>query len=252
MRSARYLLLCTLCFSFAASTSNAHAAQKPKDADCLTCHGDSTLSADENGKPASLYVDQNQLKHSIHGKMLGCVDCHKDVTSLVHDKPPAKILCATCHAAAQDAYARSMHAKPMGAAPAAATCVDCHGPEHGILAPGHPQSPVNHVNIPVTCGRCHGQKFLMESNGVSAQPFISYQTSVHGRAVANGSMQAAVCTDCHGAHEILPANQARSPIYKFNVPATCGKCHSEIADTFNASMHGQAHGARQCAGSGLH
>ena len=230
-----------------ASATHARATQKLKDADCLTCHGDRSLTNVENGKTISLFVDQNQLKHSIHGKMLGCVDCHKDVKNLVHDKPPAKIACGDCHTAAQDAFAHSMHAKPVGNGPAAATCIDCHGPEHGVLAPGHPDSPVNHANVPATCGRCHGQKFLMEKNGVSAQPFISYQTSVHGQAVANGSLKAAVCTDCHGAHQILSANQAASPIYKFNVPATCGKCHSEISDTFNASIHGQAlaHGNAQ-------
>ena len=240
MKTARWLLLCTTSIFLVASSTGAPAAQKLKDADCLACHGDHTLTADEDGKTVSLFVDQNQLKHSIHGRVLGCVDCHKDVKSLAHDKPPARVECAGCHAAAQDAWARSTHARPAGNLPDAATCIDCHGSPHSILAPGHPQSPVNHANIPVTCGRCHGQKFLMESNGVSAQPFISYQSSVHGRAVANGSMQAAVCTDCHGDHEILPANQARSPIYKFNVPATCGKCHTDIADTFNASIHGQA------------
>jgi cytochrome b subunit of formate dehydrogenase len=240
VKPVRFLLLCTLCFSFVAGNSNARAAQKRKDADCLACHSNPSLTKQEDGKTVSLFIDQNQLKHSIHGKMLGCVDCHKDQNSPTHDKPPAKVACADCHAAAQQAYAHSMHAKPAGNAPAAATCVDCHGPPHGILAPGHPKSPVNHANIPATCGRCHGQKFLMESHGESTQPFISYQASVHGRAVANGSLKAAVCTDCHGDHEILSANQAASPIYKFNVPATCGKCHSEITDTFNASIHGQA------------
>ena len=80
----------------------------------------------------------------------------------------------------------------------------------------------------------------MESNGVSAQPFISYQDSVHGRATTKGSTEAAVCTDCHGSHEIIPPNEAKSPIYKLNVPATCGKCHNEITQTFNESIHGQA------------
>jgi len=80
----------------------------------------------------------------------------------------------------------------------------------------------------------------MESNGQSTQPFISYQDSVHGRATENGSTKAAVCTDCHSAHEILPANNAKSQIYKFNVPATCGKCHTDIEKTFNQSIHGQA------------
>ena len=238
MKFARFLLLCNLAFLSVASTADAHAAQKRKDAECLACHSNPSMTRQDNGKTVSLYIDQNQLKHSIHGKVLACVDCHKDQQS--HDKSAPKAACANCHAAAQNAYAHSMHAKPTGTTAAAATCVDCHGPPHGILAPGHPKSPVNHANIPTTCGRCHGQKFLMESNGVSAQPFISYQTSVHGRAVANGSLKAAVCTDCHGDHEILPANQAGSPIYKFNVPSTCGKCHSDIADTFNASIHGQA------------
>ena len=108
-----------------------------------------------------------------------------------------------------------------------------------MLAADDPHSPVSHVNIPVTCGRCHGQKFLMESNGESAQPFLSYQESVHGRAVENGSAKAAVCTDCHGSHLVLPANDQQSPIYKFNVPATCGKCHAAIQQTFMASIHGQ-------------
>ena len=240
MNIVRCFLFGTFSFASVAQLPNAHAAQKLKDDNCLTCHGDKTLSTEQNGKSISLYVDKNQFKRSIHGSMLACVDCHNDVKSLVHDKTPAKVACANCHAAAQSAYALSIHAKPAGTSPVAATCVDCHGPAHGILAPGHPQSPVNHSNVPATCGQCHGQKFLMESNGVSAQPFISYQSSVHGRAVANGSMKAAVCTDCHGDHEILPANQAASPIYKFNVPATCGKCHIDVANTYNVSIHGQA------------
>jgi cytochrome b subunit of formate dehydrogenase len=221
--------------------ANAHAAQKLKDADCLACHSDSSLTTDANGKPVSLFVDQNKFKHSIHGSMFSCVDCHKDVKSLGHEKPPEKITCAQCHADAQQAYAHSTHATD--GAPgksAAATCEDCHGKAHEILAAGDAASPVSHANIPATCGRCHGQKFLMESNGMSAQPFYSYQQSVHGRAVANGSQQAAVCTDCHGAHEIQPANQPQSPISKSNVPNTCGKCHVEVANTFNQSIHGQA------------
>jgi cytochrome b subunit of formate dehydrogenase/nitrate/TMAO reductase-like tetraheme cytochrome c subunit len=80
----------------------------------------------------------------------------------------------------------------------------------------------------------------MESNGGSSQVFVAYQDSVHGRAVKNGSQTAAVCTDCHGSHEILPANDARSPINKFNVPATCGKCHADVQSVYAQSIHGQA------------
>ena len=216
-------------------------AQKLKDADCLTCHGDSSLTTDENGKTVSLFVDQSRLKHGIHGSMFTCVDCHRDVKSLAHDKPPEKISCAQCHADEVTAATHSIHAQPSRAGKnPAASCQDCHGDVHAIVTADDPKSPVNHANIPATCGQCHGQKFLMEQNGESAQPFISYQSSVHGRAVENGSKKAAVCTDCHGTHEILAATDPRSPINNFKVASTCGKCHAVAANTFNASIHGQA------------
>jgi hypothetical protein len=181
------------------------------------------------------------MKVSVHGSMFSCVDCHKDIKSSPHENTPAKITCAQCHADAQAAYSHSYHAsakRPDGSTPAA--CVDCHGDAHTILPASDPKSPIYHSNIPATCGTCHGQKFLMESTGNSSQPFVSYQESVHGRAVESGSLTAAVCTDCHGAHDILPANDAKSLINKFNVPQTCGKCHSQIQTVFMRSIHGQA------------
>ena len=241
MDIARRLIAPSFVFFIAVWATTALPAQKLKDSDCLTCHGGSTLTTEENGKAVSLYVDQNKFKHSVHGRMFHCVDCHTDVKSLAHDTPPAKITCAQCHADAQAAYAHSVHTQARGSGTnPAATCEDCHGSAHEIVGPGGPNSPVYHANIPATCGRCHGQKFLMESNGESAQAFVSYQASVHGRAIANGSQNAAVCTDCHGAHEILPASDVKSPISKFAVAATCGRCHGEVSNTFTASIHGQA------------
>jgi cytochrome b subunit of formate dehydrogenase len=238
--SSRNILSQTLALSLFFSFCAARAEQKLEDKDCLACHSDALLTKEVNGRAACPYVDESKLKQSIHGGMFACVDCHKDVKSLVHETTPKKVTCAECHAEAQQAYAHSLHstAKP-GAAPAA-NCQDCHGGAHEILAAADAKSPVNHDNIPVTCGRCHGQKFLMESNGQSGQTFVSYQQSVHGLAIEKGSKKAAVCTDCHGAHEILPANDAKSPIYKFNVPATCGKCHGAVQQTFVESIHGQA------------
>ena len=76
------------------------AAQKPKDADCLACHSDATLSKDVNGKKVSLYVDPVKMKGSIHGAMFSCVDCHKDVKESPHTAEPKKITCVEdCHTA---------------------------------------------------------------------------------------------------------------------------------------------------------
>jgi cytochrome b subunit of formate dehydrogenase len=223
-------------------TSLARAQHKPKDAECLACHADPTLTTtDASGKTVSLTVDAEKLKQSIHGGMFSCVDCHKDVKSSPHEATPAKITCAQCHADQQAAYKHSFHAtakKPDGSP--AATCVDCHGDAHTILPAADPKSPVSHSNIPATCGSCHGQKLLMQSTGGSSQVFVAYQDSVHGRAVKNGSQTAAVCTDCHGSHQILPANDARSLVNKFNVPATCGKCHADVQSVYMQSIHGHA------------
>ena len=239
MTSARKTLAQTLAISLLVCAGAARAEHKLQDKDCLACHSDSTLTTEVNGKQVSLYVDESKLKHSIHGDLFACVDCHKDVKGLAHDTAPRKVRCAECHTDAQEAYSHSLHASTYRAGGPGANCQDCHGGAHEVLAAADAKSPANHANIPVTCGRCHGQKFLMESTGESAQPFISYQDSVHGRAVENGSTKAAVCTDCHGTHEILPANNPKSPIYKFNVPATCGKCHSAVENTFMQSIHGQ-------------
>src|SRR5690348_796786 len=205
------------------ATSGSH-PKKPSNEECLACHGDATLSKEVNGKPFSLFVNPDKFKDSIHGGMFACVDCHTDLKSAPHDGTPAKVSCATCHADQQAAYDRSFHAKAIKDGDGqAATCTDCHGSPHELLPASDPKSRVNHANIPATCGTCHGQKFVMEASGHSAQPFVSYEESVHGKAVAAGSDKAAVCTDCHGSHEILAASDPKSSIFKFNVPLTCAK-----------------------------
>jgi cytochrome b subunit of formate dehydrogenase len=214
---------------------------KPTNEECLACHGDPTMTKDVGGKSVSISVNPDAFKASIHGGMFACVDCHTDVKTSPHENTPAKISCATCHADQQAAYERSYHAKAIRAGDVqAATCVSCHGSPHELLPAGDTKSRVSHANIPATCGSCHGQKYVMEASGHSAKPFSSYLQSVHGKAVAAGSEKAAVCTDCHGAHEILAATDEHSSIFRFNVPATCAKCHESVKQEFMQSIHGQA------------
>jgi formate-dependent nitrite reductase cytochrome c552 subunit len=137
----------------AAAQAGARQPAKSKDADCLACHGDSTLSKDENGKSRSLFIDKNKLGHSIHGSMFACVDCHTDVKGPAHETTPKKVECASCHADAQQAFSHSLHARASQQGKVGATCQDCHGDAHAILPAGDPASPVAHKNIPQTCGR---------------------------------------------------------------------------------------------------
>ena len=215
--------------------------RKPTVEECLACHGDATLTRGGKGKSVSLHVDPQAFRDSIHGSMFTCVDCHTDVKSAAHAAAPKKIACAACHADQQAAYDRSFHGKAVqGGDARAANCVDCHGSPHELLPAGDPKSRVHHANIPATCGSCHSQQFVMENSGLSPQLVASYQQSVHGHAVAAGSEKAAVCTDCHGAHEILDAKDSKSPVFKFNVAFTCGKCHDSIAKEYQQSIHGTA------------
>jgi cytochrome b subunit of formate dehydrogenase len=215
--------------------------QKPTAEECLACHGDSSLSHEVNGKTVSLYVNPQAFKDSIHGSIFTCVDCHSDIKTAAHETTPQKVSCATCHGDEEAAYDRSFHGVAVKEGNTrAATCIDCHGSPHELLPASDPKSRVHHSNIPATCGSCHSQKFVMEDGGQSAQMVASYEQSVHGHAVAAGSEKAAVCTDCHGAHDILDAKDSKSPIFKFNVPQTCGKCHDSISKEFLQSIHGQA------------
>src|SRR5690348_14423345 len=138
-------------------------AQKLSNADCLACHGDNTLSKEENGKQVSLYVDDKKFQRSVHSAF-GCTDCHSDVKAVPHEAAPSKPACATCHADQQAAYDTGFHAAALKKGDTrAARCVDCHGSPHEIVPVADPASRVHRTTIPATCGSCHGQKFVMEA-----------------------------------------------------------------------------------------
>jgi cytochrome b subunit of formate dehydrogenase len=215
---------------------------------CTTCH----VGVKEYPHPKPMKMpdcaschDQEvaQVPQSVHG-VLGkeaCASCH----GKTHEEQQAdKVVpqqCATCHDDAVHGYEQSAHAVALkNGNKQAPICLSCHGNPHQILGADDPKSPVHHNNVPATCATCHSKKPIMESAGFTTQQFYSYQQSVHGQAVANGSSKAAVCTDCHGAHQILPASDAKSSIFKFNIPLTCAKCHKPVETEFMRSIHGQA------------
>ncbi len=217
-------------------------AQALATAECLGCHQDPTMTKDVNGKAVPINVDPKKFEASVHGS-LSCTDCHADIKAVPHEPAPKPVACKTCHADQMSAWQSSKHGVAVKKGETfAAHCVDCHngGDAHSILPSSDPNAPTSHKNIAQTCGRCHGQKFVMEKAGLSNQMFVSYEASVHGRAVARGSQKAAVCTDCHDYHAILGANNPQSAIFKFNVPRTCGKCHANVTTQFVTSVHGAA------------
>lgn len=234
----RNILFVSLLILVAATAS----AQMTND-ECLGCHSDPTATKDlGNGKTKSVHVDDKAFGGSVHGP-LSCTDCHSDITTYPHEPAPQPVDCATCHSDMAGLWKTSRHAKAFLAGNRkAAGCLSCHGGNaHKIVPKTDPKSPVAHQNIPQTCGSCHGQKLVMDSGGLSTTPAFSYHESVHGKAVAaDGKSKAAVCTDCHNAHDILGANEEKSSIFKFNIPQTCGKCHGEVSKVYMTSVHGKA------------
>ena len=238
----RGLAVACVLLAWAGQATRAWAGQKMTDVECLACHADASLTKEVNGKQVSLDVKQDRFKASAHG-VLGCTACHEDIKAFPHEPAPAKPNCANCHAEQDSEYKHSFHAQAKkNGDTQAASCLDCHGGPHELLPGTDPKSRVHRTNVPATCGTCHGQKFVMEKSGHSAQPFYAYEESVHGKSIAKegDASKAAVCTDCHGAHQILSAGDPKSSIFKFNVPFTCAKCHDKTREEFMASIHGQA------------
>lgn len=168
---------------------------------------------------------------------LDCQGCHAPGKTLPY------LGGAKFHAEPHAAYDRGFHARGIQGGMKAATCIDCHtrnGDLTTILPARDPGSTINRSNIAGTCGRCHGDKSVLAGSGISDRPFLSYRESVHAKALAQGNVSAAVCTDCHRSHDILSAADPQSPIAKVNIPATCSKCHSSESAEFMQSVHGQA------------
>ena len=235
------VVLCLWAATLAAAPEKSPPAATNED--CLTCHEDPAAKR-ANGTP--VFVEKGKFSASVHGEAgLGCVDCHTDLAKTKDFPHPEKLApaqCSGCHDDAVSAYSAGVHAqaRQKSTGSQAATCVSCHGDPHSIVPRTNPASPISHTALPKTCGRCHGVKFVMEPAGYDVNPFFNYQESVHGRAVAQGSQKAAVCTDCHNAHDVRSGKDPKSTIFKFNVPATCGKCHAEQTKQFVASVHGKA------------
>ena len=219
---------------------------------CLSCHSDNSMASMQMKIPGfyglvgggrdtlSLQVNKAALNGSVH-EGFGCQDCHSDVRTIPHADSLAPVDCGTCHGDVATDLTAGVHAKTGRAAPYTPLCINCHG-AHQIRTAADPQSSTYPDNLPSTCGACHRQTGLMQSLGVLIlDPVKSYLQSVHWEAInSQPALHAATCTDCHGVHKILPPQNPQSPIFKANVPRTCGKCHGQIEDRYDRGIHGQS------------
>ncbi|MCL4516918.1 MAG: cytochrome c3 family protein [Firmicutes bacterium] len=138
-------------------------------------------------------------------------------------------------------------------------CSGCHGGNPAAADMGEAMSQAagfrgkpGHQEIPAFCARCHADPKLMRQYGIPTDQFAQYQVSVHGRRLAEKQdANVAVCTSCHGTHDIKAKTDPSSSVYRTNVPKTCARCHgnatlmarygrkSDQYEKYLGSVHGQ-------------
>jgi cytochrome b subunit of formate dehydrogenase len=193
---------------------------KPAPVNCRRCH-DSQMSA---------------FVQSIHSQIgFSCTDCHSDIHRLLQAKIDQKLIyqtCTNCHDGS--AYAASIHGSAGLAGNADVPgCTDCHGIDrshHDIRAPKGEESKRFHTDA---CAECHADKKKMERNKVDPLATKTYYEGIHGEIEALGYPNlVAGCSDCHGAHNVLPTKDPKSTLSKNNRVKTCGKCHHDANPRF--------------------
>jgi DnaJ-class molecular chaperone len=236
----------------------AQARAGPRPVTCTSCHGThrieraSALSIDAC---AGCHASEVRLyKTSVHGRSrqggdteaATCRSCHGPAHMVKDKADPASPVyhlnlprtCAQCHADAALAkrhnirvgnvyqlYMDSIHGRAVTRSGllVSANCSDCHG-SHGIRPRTDPASRVFRANIPATCGSCHA--------GIQKV----YAESIHGRTAGAGGEPAAVCTDCHSAHQI---RRVEATPWQLDVIRECGTCHQSELRTYRETFHGK-------------
>ena len=156
-----------------------------------------------------------------------CVDCHgahgvhpagDPRSSVSRENVPDT--CAKCHEGVKETYNTSIHGKLFAEGDERApVCTDCHT-AHSITRADTPGFMLDVIN---ECGQCHDSP---DRNGDRLGTYYkSYRSSYHGQITQLGSTRGARCSDCHGAHDILPLDDPNSKVSKANLVATCGTCH---------------------------
>jgi cytochrome b subunit of formate dehydrogenase len=216
-----------------ASCHDTHGTHKPHLSPrvaqaCVTCH-----EKEHNEFAGSTH---EQLLESGDINCLSCHSAHKDEEELSRFDAG----CGTCHSDVEQVYRGSVHrfGRLRGSA-VSATCADCHRGHH-TLAADDPVSRIHHSNVPRLCGQCHADEAVITSDFVRLPiTHPNYLECVHGKGWIEGR-DTAVCTDCHGTHDIRTGQDPNSSINHFRIAQTCSQCHEDEARAYSNSIHGKA------------
>ena len=134
--------------------------------------------------------------------------------------------CGNCHKGIYDQYITSDHAyteeRPGKEFP---TCVRCHSAH--VISSVTQDKFMNEVTT--QCGSCHEE---------TAKTFLN---TYHGKAYQLGSFVSARCSDCHGSHNVLKADNPASMVNEANLVKTCGACHAGANKRFTGYLSHATH-----------
>ena len=171
-----------------------------------------------------------------------CTDCHgaHNVIRLTESHGTIAQTCSKCHEDIADEYQDSVHGSALAEEgnPDVPVCITCHG-VHNISSATTASFRQASVDL---CARCHADKQLMSKYDISADVFKTYLDDFHGKTVGFYQEEAsevwpdvAVCTDCHGVHDIKEVDDPDSPVIKQNLVTTCRKCHENAEANFSSA-----------------
>jgi predicted CXXCH cytochrome family protein len=174
-----------------------------------------------------------------------CTDCHGVHNIQPPDQPRSLVstTCGKCHTDIFAQYKDSIHGSALIQEdnPDVPVCTDCHG-VHNIQ---DPRTALFRIQSPELCAGCHSNQELMEKYGLPANVYDLYELSWHGIDVSvyqarwpNNWHDSAVCTDCHGVHNIRKASDPQSTVNPANLLVTCQKCHPGVNQNWTAAWTG--------------
>ncbi|MHB9090032.1 MAG: cytochrome c3 family protein [Chloroflexota bacterium] len=239
-----------------------------KDLACTDCHSNITgfphpKANGDSRRDFSFNLDEtcqkchsgnyNKSKDGVHATIIssgnktapGCTDCHgvHDITDPNKTVQQPSQTCAKCHSDVYNNYASSVHGKALldESNTDVPGCVTCHG-VHNIA---DPRTAEFRVDSPDLCAKCHANETLMAKYGLSSKVVQTYKAEFHGVTTELYKTRyptvwcyKAVCTDCHGVHNIRQTDDAKSSVTKANLPQTCGQCHSDATVNFAGAWIG--------------
>ncbi|MCL4490804.1 MAG: cytochrome c3 family protein [Nitrospirae bacterium] len=171
-----------------------------------------------------------------------CTDCHGS-HSVLHFGKERKLIaqrCRKCHAGVYEIYANSVHGKALFDEhnQDVPVCIDCHT-AHDIK---NPLTLDYRERIPDMCSKCHANKSVVSKYGLSTDVVETYLSDFHGVTLSFYRKQReefnkparliAVCTDCHGTHNIISTRSTDPAIVKANLVKRCRQCHKDAAKNF--------------------